>query len=417
MFICEANPKQHVPILYCEIKITRSILCLNGTITLLVSEKEKEFSFGTEINGISDKWQKFSIETPGNLGTNTVNLAICLKESGSVDIDEASFMPQNNVNGVRREFYEIFKENFGESDHYFFDEIQNVPEWERFIRQKHDEGKKIIITGSNASLLSRELGTKLTGRHLTYELFPFSYKEMLKLKGKKESIKTLREYLNKGGFPEYLKYEKTEILQELLKDILARDIIVRHKLKDSKIIKELTIYLISNIGKEFSYNKLKEYFNTGSTNTIISYISFLEDSFVLFTVPRFDYSLKKQIINPKKIYAIDTGLIRANTTSFTLDDGRIIENAVFLHLRKKYKEIFYYKGNRECDFLIKEGTKITHAVQVCNILTEENKQREIEGLQEAMQKFNLKKGTIITMDQKDKIENVEIIPLIEFFKR
>ena len=312
---------------------------------------------------------------------------------------------------------EIFKENFGESDHYFFDEIQNVPEWERFIRQKHDEGKKIIITGSNASLLSRELGTKLTGRHLTYELFPFSYKEMLKLKGKKESIKTLREYLNKGGFPEYLKYEKTEILQELLKDILARDIIVRHKLKDSKIIKELTIYLISNIGKEFSYNKLKEYFNTGSTNTIISYISFLEDSFVLFTVPRFDYSLKKQIINPKKIYAIDTGLIRANTTSFTLDDGRIIENAVFLHLRKKYKEIFYYKGNRECDFLIKEGTKITHAVQVCNILTEENKQREIEGLQEAMQKFNLKKGTIITMDQKDKIENVEIIPLIEFFKR
>jgi len=312
---------------------------------------------------------------------------------------------------------EIFKENFGESNHYFFDEIQNVPEWERFIRQKHDEGKKIIITGSNASLLSRELGTKLTGRHLTYELFPFSYKEMLKLKGKKESIKTLREYLNKGGFPEYLKYEKTEILQELLKDILARDIIVRHKLKDSKIIKELTIYLISNIGKEFSYNKLKEYFNTGSTNTIISYISFLEDSFVLFTVPRFDYSLKKQIINPKKIYAIDTGLIRANTTSFTLDDGRIIENAVFLHLRKKYKEIFYYKGNRECDFLVKEGTKITQAVQVCNILTEENKQREIEGLQEAMQKFNLKKGTIITMNQKDKIENVEIIPLIEFFKR
>ncbi|RLE45552.1 ATP-binding protein [Candidatus Woesearchaeota archaeon] len=308
----------------------------------------------------------------------------------------------------------VFRENFEKSNHYFFDEIQNVPEWERYVRQKHDEGKKIIITGSNASLLSKELGTKLTGRHLTFEVFPFSYKEMLKLKGKKKSIKTLKEYINKGGFPEYLKYEKTEILQELLKDILARDIIVRHKIKDVKTLKELTIYLLTNTGKVFSYNKLKETFKIKSTNTIISYISFLEDSFLIFTIPKFDYSYKKIIINPKKTYAIDTGLVKANTASFSSDDGRLLENAVFLHLRRKYKEIFYLKEKKECDFVIKEKNKITQAIQVCYELTEENKQREIEGLQEAMKKFNLKKGTIITMNQKDKINNIEIKPMLEF---
>ncbi len=308
----------------------------------------------------------------------------------------------------------VFRENFEKSNHYFFDEIQNVPEWERYVRQKHDEGKKIIITGSNASLLSKELGTKLTGRHLTFEVFPFSYKEMLKLKGKKKSIKTLKEYINKGGFPEYLKYEKTEILQELLKDILARDIIVRHKIKDVKTLKELTIYLLTNTGKVFSYNKLKETFKIKSTNTIISYISFLEDSFLIFTIPKFDYSYKKIIINPKKTYAIDTGLVKANTASFSSDDGRLLENAVFLHLRRKYKEIFYFKEKKECDFVIKEKNKITQAIQVCYELTEENKQREIEGLQEAMKKFNLKKGTIITMNQKDKINNIEIKPMLEF---
>ncbi|OYT32687.1 AAA family ATPase [Candidatus Woesearchaeota archaeon ex4484_78] len=308
----------------------------------------------------------------------------------------------------------VFRENFEKSNHYFFDEIQNVPEWERYVRQKHDEGKKIIITVSNASLLSKELGTKLTGRHLTFEVFPFSYKEMLKLKGKKKSIKTLKEYINKGGFPEYLKYEKTEILQELLKDILARDIIVRHKIKDVKTLKELTIYLLTNTGKVFSYNKLKETFKIKSTNTIISYISFLEDSFLIFTIPKFDYSYKKIIINPKKTYAIDTGLVKANTASFSSDDGRLLENAVFLHLRRKYKEIFYFKEKKECDFVIKEKNKITQAIQVCYELTEENKQREIEGLQEAMKKFNLKKGTIITMNQKDKINNIEIKPMLEF---
>jgi uncharacterized protein len=312
---------------------------------------------------------------------------------------------------------EVFKENFGESEHYFFDEIQNAPEWEKYIRQKHDEGKKIIVTGSNASLLSNELGTKLTGRHLTYEIFPFSYKEMLKLKNKKAGQETVIEYLEKGGFPEYLKNEKIEILQELLNDILARDIIARHKIKDAKTIKELTLYLISNIGKEISYNKLKELLNIGSTNTVTTYISFLEDCFLIFALPKFSYSYKKTIMNPKKIYAIDTGIIKANTTSFMKDDGRILENAVFLHLRKECKEIFYFKEKKECDFLIKEKNKITQAIQVCYELTEDNKEREIEGLKEAVEKFKLEKGIIITMSQKDRINNIEIIPLAEFLMK
>ena len=309
---------------------------------------------------------------------------------------------------------QVLKEEFGECKSYFLDEIQNITHWERFVRAMQDTGKKFIITGSNASLLSRELGSKLTGRHLTYELFPFSYKEMLKLTKQEPSLSSFENYLKNGGFPEYLKYNKTEMLQELFKDIITRDIIVRHGLRESQIMKEIALYLISNTGKEFSYNKLKKYFNLGSVNTIISYISYLEDSYVIFTLSRFDYSYKKQIISPKKVYSIDTGFSTANSVSFSADKGRVFENMVFLNLRKKYKDIFYFKEEKECDFLIKEKGKITQAIQVCYELTEENKEREIDGLKEAMKKLKLQQGLIITLNQKEEVDNIKIVPAWKF---
>src|SRR4030042_696403 len=180
-----------------------------------------------------------------------------------------------------------FKELFGETKYYFLDEIQNVPGWERFVRKMQDAGKKFFITGSNASLLSRELGTKLTGRHITYELFPFSYLEMLKLRKLKPSPSSFEEYLIKGGFPEYLQHDNDAILQQLFKDILNRDIVVRHKLRKSKLVEQLALYLLSNSGKEFSYNQLKKMLNVGSTNTMTAYVSYFEESYLLFTIPKF----------------------------------------------------------------------------------------------------------------------------------
>lgn len=305
---------------------------------------------------------------------------------------------------------EVFAEEYGNCDRYFFDEIQNVPKWELFVRSMLDKKKKFVITGSNASLLSKELGTRLTGRHLRHELFPFSFKEMLAFTGKKPGIDSFEEYFAKGGFPEYLKYNKSEILQELLNDIIARDIVVRHGLRDSRIVKEMALYLLTNVGKEFSYNNLKKLFNLGSTNSAISFVSYFEDSYLLFTVSKFDYSLKKRMVNPKKVYSIDNGLSGANSVSFSSERGRMLENAVFLHLRKKHKDIFYFREKNECDFLVKEKNKITSAIQVCYELHEDNRQREFGGIIESAGKFDLNGGLILTFDQEDefKIESMKI---------
>ena len=305
---------------------------------------------------------------------------------------------------------EVFKEQFPQNKNYFFDEIQNVADWERYVRHLLDTGKKVALTGSNASLLSRELGTKLTGRHLTYELFPFSYTEMLTFTKQKPNADSLAQYMEKGGFPEFLEQGKTAMLQELCTDILARDIIVRQGLRDERTIKSLLIYLITNVGKEFSYNKIAKILEVGSANTIISYVSFLEDSYLLFTMNKFNYSYKKQLLGPKKVYAIDTGLARANSVSFFSEQGRVLENVIFLHLRRKYKTIYFFRERHECDFIVVEAGKPVEAIQVCYQLTEENRQREIAGLEEAMDTLKIKKASIITFNQEDTLDEIKVIP-------
>ena len=296
---------------------------------------------------------------------------------------------------------EVFMEEYGESDCYFFDEVQNVDKWELFVRALLDKKKHLLITGSNASLMSKELGTRLTGRHLKQELFPFSYIEFLKFTFKKAGTDSFGEYMRQGGFPEYLKYGKSDVLQELFNDIIMRDIVVRHKLRSPKAIKEMALFLISNVGAEFSYNNLAKTLGLGSTNSAIAFISYLEDSYLLFTVPKFDYSLKKQAVNPKKVYVIDNGLADVNSISFSANKGRMLENSVFLQLRRDEKEIFYYRGKKECDFIVKEKNAITKAIQVCYELTEDNKKRELDGLVEAIENFDLTEGVILTHDQQD----------------
>ena len=310
---------------------------------------------------------------------------------------------------------EVFNEEYGKSNYYLFDEIQNVQKWELFVRFMIDKSKHFVITGSNASLLSKELGTRLTGRHLRYELFPFSFNEFLKLTNRKSSIDSFQEYFVRGGFPQYLKTNSSEYLQELFNDVITRDISIRYKIRSLKSLREMALYLITNVGKEFSYNSLKKTFKLGSVNSAISFVSYFEDSYMLFTVPKFDFSLKKQIINPKKVYSIDNGFSNVNSASFSEDKGRMLENMTFLNLRKRYNNIFYFREKGECDFVIKEGLKITKAIQVCYDLTEQNKEREINGLVEALNKFKLKEGLILTYNQEDKFEIIgkliKVIPL------
>ena len=300
----------------------------------------------------------------------------------------------------------------------FFDEIQIVPEWERYIRQKLDEGYQMVITGSNASLLSRELGTKLTGRHISKELFPFSYKEYCSFLNLKPSSESLQGYMETGGFPEYVKTGSAEILNQLFEDILLRDIAVRYAIRNVRTLQRLAGFLISNVSKPVTGNKLKTPLDIASTNTVLEYFSYLESSWLLHFIPRFNNSIKRQMINPRKVYAIDTGLVKVNSGSFSDDLGRIFENLVFLHLRRRTKDIYYFSEKKECDFLSFGNGKPLMAIQACYHLTSDNFDRELAGLIEAMVAVNLKEGWIISLNQKDNINReglkINVMPCHEF---
>ncbi len=294
---------------------------------------------------------------------------------------------------------------------YFFDEIQNVKGWEVFVRQLHERGEKVFITGSNASLLSREMGTRLTGRYLSREVFPFSYIEYLTFLGLDDSQESFNDYVVKGGFPEFLRDQNPEILQMLLKDILYRDIAVRYGIKNTHVLMDIALYLISNIGKEVSFNGIRKTFNVGSPTTVSDYLSWMEDSYLLFFLSRFSWSSKSISKNPKKVYCIDNGFAKSNSLSFTKDKGRLLENLVYLNFRKKNRKLYYFKEKKECDFVVFEGTVCRWLIQVTHELYPDNRDREVEGLVEAMEFFNMDEGYIITINQSDQLtkENKKII--------
>ena len=296
----------------------------------------------------------------------------------------------------------------------FIDEIQNIAGWERFVRRIHDEGYKIFLTGSNARLLSSELATHLTGRYVKIELYPFSFREFLEFreidyrirntKAKAAILRNFDVYLRAGGFPEFVKYDDREFLKRIYDDIIYRDILVRFKIKEVKAFKHLASFLFSNFTKETTYNSLKNTLGFKSVTSVRNYIEFMQESYLIFELPRYEYSLKKQIIQGKKIYVIDNG-IRNNVSFFFSDDeGRLIENLVFIELKRKGKEVFYFKGRKECDFVIRKGSKITEAVQVSLSLTAGvNEEREMGGILEALEHFHLKRGVILTKHQEDTV--------------
>jgi predicted AAA+ superfamily ATPase len=303
-------------------------------------------------------------------------------------------------------------------EHFYLDEIQNIPNWENFVRFKLDEGYKFTITGSNARLLSKELGTKLTGRHITKELFPFSYNEYLEFTKQKPGNNSIINYINVGGFPEFVKIQDEEILSTVFSDILIRDIAIRYQIKQVDILKSLAVFLISNQAKLASANALRKCFNIPSTTTVNDYLYFLNDCYLFQSISKFSFSHKVRQLNPKKWYAIDTGLVNANSRSFSYDIGRLLETIIFLHFRRLSYEIFYYSEKRECDFVIFAQSQFRGVYQVCSELNSHNKNREVEGLLDAMIFFNTNSGTIITLNQKDviKIENktIILIPAFEF---
>lgn len=319
--------------------------------------------------------------------------------------------------------YQLLVELFGERRIFIVDEIQNASGWEHFVRRFMDMGFKFYITGSNASLLSQELGTRLTGRYLPVELFPFSFREFLTFRGRQAPDpgkmtttdkgilnSLLSDYLQMGGIPDALKYPELAILRSLYDDVLFRDIAARHHVEAISALKELAFYLVSNPASLVSFNKLKEQFRLGSVNTIKSYIDYMEDSWLIFTLNLYDYSIKRQQIAPKKIYFIDTGLINAVGFKFSPNTGKLVENLVYSVLRQRTRELYYYStpGSYEVDFYL-PGEQLV--VQVAhNLDLPDTRTRELRAIIEAIQTVKVKHALILS-NRNENVQEVNGIPV------
>ena len=344
------------------------------------------------------------------------------------DDERLAGLKSDDLNKILESFYELYED----IDYIILDEIQNVDNWELFVNRLR-RTKKIILTGSNSKLLSGELSTHLTGRYLDIILFPFSFKEFLKLKEVKENkvyttqekaeiMKTLQEYLEIGGFPEAYKFGKG-MISKIYEDILTKDILLRYNISKKEEIKKLAKYLITNSSGEITYSKLARIFNIKHVSTISNWISYLENAFLIFRLERFDFKLKQQFIAPKKVYCIDSGLMNSIGFKFSENKGKVIENEVALELqRRKAKEnsfeVYYWKDyqQNEVDFVIKKDKKIESLIQVSYINSkEEIREREINALLKSSKDLMCKNLIVITWDyeteEKFDGENIKFVPL------
>jgi predicted AAA+ superfamily ATPase len=340
-----------------------------------------------------------------------------------VNFDDERLLPETSI---LDRIYMVHLELYKKDPIFFFDEIQYIPNWEKFVNRVHEKGLKVFVTGSNAKLLSSEIATSLTGRNKTIRLFPFSFEEFLRYKEQSFDLSKMtstaisliqaefREYMELGGFPIVIQEGDLEIINHYFQDILYRDIIARYRISQVNELKQIAIYLASNSGKLFSFSTLQSISGIKSTNSVKSYLDYLEQSYLFFYLKKFDFSLKKQILNPRKAYSIDPAFINRLGFHFSYDHGRILETIIFIQLQRMNKEVFYHAGKKECDFIIQEGLQIKSAIQVAYELNDANIKLELEGLLEAMSIYNLNKGILIVNDNQVKRElipkQIEVLP-------
>jgi predicted AAA+ superfamily ATPase len=305
-------------------------------------------------------------------------------------------------------------ELFGNKKIFLIDEIQQNQGFETYIRRLSDQGYKFIITGSNANLLSSEISTKLTGRHVDLTLYPFSFNEFLTFKkvginrddiyiGPQRAVikREFDHYLLQGGMPEFLVYQDDEIIFRIFEDIIFKDVAVRNGITMVKPMRELYHYLVSNMCRTFSYRTLTSITDIDSPVTIKNYIHYLEQTFFIRLTSKFDFSLKKQIINNKKVYVIDNAFFQKISFQYSGNKGWLLENLVGIELSKT-GDLFYYEDKSSCDFILK-NTKGFTAYQVAFEMTKTTSEREIKGLVDAMKYLGLNNGTIITYDDENEV--------------
>ena len=306
------------------------------------------------------------------------------------------------------------------SEAVVLDEVQDVSGWELFVNSLLNRGKLVLVTGSNAKMLSRELGTKLTGRHLDMEVFPFSYEEYVRFTGQERGDESFTHYVKTGGFPAYVKTGLRQVLKDLFSDILYRDIIVRYGLSDTAPIKRLATYLLGHVGCLLSPSRLKDAIRVQQSKTVLEYFDHLTECYLIHRLERFADAPKARMIAPKKIYGCDTGLIGAIENAQDANLGHKLENIVYWMLYRRGGDLTYFiaPDGSECDFLREAEDGAREAVQVAWRLDDENRNREINGLVKCLKRFGLKEGTIVTTTQRDRaIQDgceIQIVPAYDW---
>jgi hypothetical protein len=346
--------------------------------------------------------------------------------------DERFEYKKENLKYIIEAYLELYPDLELEKCYFFFDEIQNVEDWEKFIRRIHENyTKNIFITGSSAKLLSTEIATALRGRSISYKIYPLSFREYLSFKEvkidiydekKKAKIKNeFEKYIKIGSYPEILNLDEDLVFktyQEYLSVMILKDIIERYNLKNKQILNIFIKKSVSNISSEFSLNKLYNELKSQGLNVSKDFIyelpNYLEDIFLLYFLEKYETSLVKRNFAVKKSFVNDIGFI--NIFKFNEEVGKILENIVFIQLKRKELEIYFHKEKTECDFIVKKQNKIINAIQVTkSIENEETKNREIKGLIDAMKKYNLSEGYILTKDEEKNLISgkftIKIIPI------
>lgn len=320
---------------------------------------------------------------------------------------------------------------YGETKYVLFDEIQNLPNWELFVNRLHRAGYNLVLTGSNASLLSKELATHLTGRHIPIEILPFSFVEILKAKQyevltdkllvpeeKARFLEILNQYLLNGGYPEVVTkdVDPRGYLDVLFDAVLFKDVVKRHKVRFSEQIDNLGSYLINNVSSETSIKKLSNVLDFKSQVTLENYLRYLTEAYLIFPLTRHSTKVGVRLRSPKKTYVVDNGFITAKAIQHSPNTGKLMENLVFIELVKKgyqpNRDLFYYKtrNDREIDFVLKKGYQVVELIQVCYDLTDSDvQQREVKALVEAGKELSVTTLTVLTWNEKRVVEKDNMV--------
>lgn len=355
--------------------------------------------------------------------------------------DRLHNLQQEGMGLITDAYYLLYPEKKNiETVYCFFDEIQSVSGWEPSVdRLMRTEKCEVFLTGSSARMLSKEIATQMRGRALSWEMFPFSFREFLDYKGLESTVplstkkqllvrKAFHEYWETGGFPEVAGLDRNlriRVHQEYFHAILFRDLVERHDIAHPKALTDLAHWLVDNTASHYSINSLTGYLKSLGhkvpKSAVSDYLEWFEDAYFLFTVRIFDASLAGSSTNPKKIYCVDHALIISVSSGILVNSGHLLENLAFTVLRRLYPEIYYYKTKtgREVDFIVPMRNREHKLVQVCESMAEtQTRKREVEAMSEAMKELGLKAGTIVTMNEDKRIDTsdgtIEVVPIWRF---